>query len=135
MEAKDLEVIVKSERLNPKGDNLILEIKDGKIKYYDIDCKEIKEADITDKEAAVFAYVAEQVRFFDISDEPIGINLNIHEGYLDTPINDWITIKAGDKKKTVCALFCGVATPGAYNAMVWQAIKLGQAKAGHSFFG
>lgn len=133
MDIKSVEIIIKSQRLNSTEDHKILEIKDGQAKYYVTSPKEYKVVDATEKEIETFLKVAETVEFFDLEDS-YGVNLNLGEGALDVPMLEWVSIKTGEKKKMVTALFCGSHTPGPYNTVVWEAIKYGQAKERYNFF-
>lgn len=131
MDTKNVEVVIRSKRLNPK-DGLILEIKDGKAKYFDLSSKEIKEIELKEKEIEQFLCFIKECGFYSLNDS-YGVNLNI-EGAFDAPADGFIHIKTDDEKKTVSANFCSSLTPGAYNAVIWEALTLSKIKSGHNFF-
>jgi hypothetical protein len=132
METENIEVIIHSKRLNPEN-GLILEIKDNKAKYYDSNSKEIKEAELKEKEIEQFLYFIEECGFYNLKNS-YGANLKIESGF-DIPADSFIHVKTNDKEKTVSAIFCGSLTPGAFNSLIWEALTLNKLKSGHSFFG
>jgi hypothetical protein len=131
MDTKNIEVVIRSKRLNPK-DGLVLEIKENRAKYYDLNSHEIKETELKEKEIEQFLYFIEECGFYSLNDS-YGVNLNI-EGAFDVPADGFVYIKTDDKKKTVSANFCSSLTPGAYNAVIWEALTLSKLKSGHNFF-
>lgn len=142
MNINDVEISIYSKRLNPE-DGLLLEIRNGKAKYYDLDCKEVKEAEVSEKEIKSFIFAAESCGFFKLenNDKPYGINMDIKEienpddydSIVNIPRSEYCFIKTNDKDKDkiVIALFCGSFTPGPYNTIIWEALRFNQTKAGH----
>lgn len=131
MDTKNVEVLIRSKRLNPK-DGLVLEIKENRARYYDLNSHDIKEAELKEKEIEQLLYFIKECGFYELSDF-YGVNLNI-EGALDVPADGFIFVKTNDKKKSVSANFCSSLTPSAYNSVIWEALTLSKLKSGHNFF-
>ncbi len=131
MDTKNIEVVIRNKRLNPK-DSLVLEIKDGKARYFDLCSKKIKEVELKEKEIEQILYFIKECGFYNLNDF-YGVNLNI-EGAFDAPVDGFIHVKTDNEKKTVSANFCSSLTPGAYNSIIWEALTLSKIKSGHNFF-
>lgn len=131
MDTKNVEVVIRSQRLNPK-DGLILEIKGGKTKYFVLSTKEIKEVELKEKEIEQFLYFIKECGFYNLKDS-YGENLNI-EGGFDIPGDGFIHVKTDNENKTVSACFSSSLTPGAYNSIIWEALTLSRIKSGKDYF-